>query len=101
MPVGPSGRTCHHDCRIAARVSTQRKATGPRSPMPKGPGRLVGWSSTPAERDRDAVVMGALVAGRGRRSTGSIRPGGKEARDEEGPPVELGGPSSWDVFTGA
>ena len=61
-PVGPSGRVCHHACPAAARASTQATASGPRSPMPYRPGRLVGCSRTPDERAAsgwpEAVVIG-------------------------------------------
>ena len=41
---------CQNDWPAAARKSTNRRASGPKSPMPKGPGRDVGCSRTPLER---------------------------------------------------
>src|SRR5439155_17653398 len=84
-PVGPSGRICHHICRMAASVSTQRYVVGPRSPTPNGPGRLVGCSRTPADRGSVGVVTGALVARRGRRQTSrkKAQEAQKEAEEED------------------
>jgi hypothetical protein len=45
-----------------ASVSIQRYAEGPRSPMPNGPGRLVGCKRTPDDRGRLGLDMLFLVA---------------------------------------
>ena len=62
-PVGLSGRICHHVCFMAARASTHLNASGPRSPMPNGPGRLVGWRRMPDERTKTGAVMAGVALG--------------------------------------
>src|SRR5262249_1018894 len=45
--VGPSGRICQTCCWVSPRKSTNARAVAPRSPIPHGPGKELGWSSTP------------------------------------------------------
>src|SRR5215470_17234226 len=50
LPVGCNGSTCQSDCPADSAHSKNRTADGPKSPTESGPGRLVTWSSRPAER---------------------------------------------------
>ena len=47
--VGPSGRTCQRRDPVPANQLSQRSISGPRSPIPYGPGKDVGCSKTPEE----------------------------------------------------
>src|SRR4030095_3315507 len=53
--------TCQNDWPAAARKSTNRRASSPKSPMPNGPGRDVGCKRKPVER---ADLTGCAAAAR-------------------------------------
>jgi len=45
--VGPSGKTCQSRWELFAKKSTKWYAPSPKSPIPKGLGREVGWRRMP------------------------------------------------------
>src|SRR5437879_6115403 len=49
-PGGPTGSICHQRWPAAASCPANRCASGPRSPLPCGPGSDVRWRSTPPLR---------------------------------------------------